>query len=200
MSKQISRGFALLEVLVALAIFALVSLMAFRGLTMMLDTRAHVTQQGQKWQDLSRLYVRLQQDLSRVVYRPIRNTWGTEVAAVVGEPNPIGEDDALFAFTRMGLAGQTGRLQGLQRFGYRLRGDKIQMLSWASLDQAPRTHPMVDEVLSGVESLKAVYLGSSGAWHDHWPITNQQPIPPAAIKLNLVLTTGERIEWLFVVQ
>lgn len=200
MSKQLSRGFTLLEVLVALAIFALVSLMAFRGLTMMLDTREQVTQQGQKWQDLSRLYVRLQQDLSRVVYRPIRNTWGTEVAAVVGEPNPIGEDDALFAFTRMGLAGQTGRMQGLQRFGYRLRGDKIQMLSWASLDQAPRTHPMVDDVLSGVESLKALYLGSAGGWHDHWPITNQPPIPPAAIKLNVVLTTGERIEWLFVVQ
>lgn len=200
MLKPLTRGFTLLEVLVALAIFALVSVMAFRGLTMMLDTRERVTQQGQKWQDLSRLYVRLQQDLSRVVNRPIRNSWGTEVAAFVGEPNLIGEDDALFAFTRMGLAGQTGTMQGLQRFGYRLRGDKIEMLSWASLDQAPRTHPIVDEILSGVASLKANYLGTTGAWHDHWPITNQQPIPPVAIKLNLVLITGERIEWLFVVQ
>ncbi|MDD4962642.1 MAG: type II secretion system minor pseudopilin GspJ [Gallionella sp.] len=200
MFKHPTRGFTLLEVLVALAIFALVSVMAFRGLTMMLDTRERVTQQGQKWQDLSRLYVRLQQDLSRVVNRPIRNSWGTEVAALVGEPNPVGDDDALLSFTRMGLAGQTGRLQGLQRFGYRLRGNKVEMLSWTSLDQAPRVRPMVDEVLSGAASLKANYLDMTGTWHDRWPMTNQQPVPPVAVKLNLVLLTGEHIEWLFVVQ
>ena len=195
-----TRGFTLLEVLVALAIFALVSAMAFSGLTTMLDTRLRVTQEGKKWQDLSRLYARLQQDLSSLANRPIRNTWGTEEPALLGDPHPIGENAALLALTRMGLAGQTGKLQGLQRFAYRLRGDKIEMLSWSSLDQAPRMHPNVDELLSGVSSLQANYLDAHGVWQDHLPLTNQPAIPPVAVKFILALTTGERIDWQFVVQ
>ncbi len=67
--KSSVRGFTLLELLVALAIFALMSAMAFRGLNVMLDTRQQVTSNGRKWQDLARLQTRLQQDLAQVVLR-----------------------------------------------------------------------------------------------------------------------------------
>jgi general secretion pathway protein J len=189
-----------LEVLVALAIFALVSAIAFRGLTLILDTRQRVTEEGRKWQDLSRLHSRLQQDFSQIVDRPVRNSGGLEMPAFFGNFNPIGEEEALFTFTRMGLAGQTDRAQNLQRLGYRLRGDKIQMLSWASLDQAPRESPLVDEVLSGVASLQAAYLDSTGVWQDHWPTQGQYIPPPRAVKLTLVLTTGESILWQLLIQ
>ena len=122
------------------------------------------------------------------------------MAALVGELNPVGEDAALLSFTRMGLAGQTDRSQNLQRLGYRLRGDKIEMLSWSSLDQAPRERPVLDEVLTGVAKLEADYLDSAGHWQNHWPVSGQLTNPPAAVRFTLVLNTGETIIWQFIVQ
>lgn len=198
--KRAARGFTLLELLVALAIFALMGAMAFRGLTVILDTRQQVTDSGRKWQDLSRLQVRLQQDLAQVVLRPIRDTRGVEMPNFVGELNPVGEDAALLSFTRMGWAGQSDRSQNLQRVSYRLREQRIELLSWSSLDQAPRERPVVDTLLEGVSSLQVDYLDAAARWQNHWPIAGQFALPPVAVKWTLVLNSGEKIVWQWVVR
>lgn len=192
-----SKGFTLLEVLVALSIFALVSAIAFRGLNLIMDTRARVTEEGRKWQDLSRLYVRMKQDLSMTVNRPVRDSRDLPATAVSGDPNPVGEDNALISVTRSGLAGQQGSLQGLQRFGYRLRGDKVEMLSWPVLDQAPRSRPVADELMGGVASMDAKYLDAGGLWQDRWPMPGHIADLPVAVKVSLVLASGEQIMWQF---
>ncbi len=200
MNRLSTRGFTLLEILVALAIFALISAFSFRGLSLILDTRTRVTQETRKWQDLSRLSVRLQQDLSSVINRPIRNNGGTEIACFTGDANPIGEDAPLFAFTRLGLPGQTDKSQNLQRVGYRLRGTTLEMLSWTHLDQGMYERPVVDELLTGLASLNVQYLDAGNAWQNNWPMRYQSSLPPRAVKLTLVLTTGEKIIWQLFVQ
>ncbi len=104
------------------------------------------------------------------------------------------------SFTRLGWAGQTDRSQNLQRVGYRLRAQRIELLSWSSLDQAPRERPVVDALLEGVTSLQAEYLDAAGRWQNHWPITGQFAAPPLAVKWSLVLDSGEKISWQWVVR
>ncbi len=194
-APQRMRGFTLLEILVALAIFALLAAMAFRGLTLLLDTRQQVTASGDKWQQLARLHSRLKQDFASVALRNLRDTRGVEIASFVAEPNPVAEDAALLSFSRMGLAGQGGSLQNLQRIGYRLRNQRLEMLTWSSLDQAPRARPQVEVVFEGVQSLQSRYLDMGGQWRDYWPLANQASMPPLAVQWQLTLLDGSRLDW-----
>ena len=192
-----SLGFTLLELVVALAIFALISVFAYRALDLVLDTRAKVTAEGKKWRDITLLFTRLEQDLSRLANRPVRDSRDLVSPALLGEPVAVGEDDAQLAFTRMGLEGQSGVLNDVQRLGYRLRNGKVEMLIWSVLDQAPRTRPEVESVLSGVKTMELRYLGADGAWWPLWPKPGAPGELPRALEVTLELMSGERMSRFF---
>jgi general secretion pathway protein J len=195
--KRPPSGFTLLELVVALAIFALISIFAYRALDLVLDTRAKVTAEGKKWRNIALLFARLEQDLGRLVNRPVRDSHDLLSPALLGEPVPVGEDDAQLMFTRMGLEGQSGVLNDAQRLGYRLRDGNVEMLVWPVLDQAPRTRPEVDTVLSGVKAMEIRYLGADGTWLPRWPKPGAPGELPRALEITLELTTGERMTRLF---
>ena len=50
-----TRGFTLIEVLVAMIIFAVMAVMAYRGLTAILETRARLDEEASKWRAVSLL-------------------------------------------------------------------------------------------------------------------------------------------------
>jgi general secretion pathway protein J len=83
------RGFTLVEMLVALTIFALMSVLAYRGLNAVLETRAHLTEDNRRWRDIALTLSQLEQDLSMVVDRPVRDSGGSQ-PALAGDPNAIG--------------------------------------------------------------------------------------------------------------
>ncbi|MHB8167671.1 MAG: type II secretion system minor pseudopilin GspJ, partial [Sulfuricella sp.] len=164
---------------------------------LVLDTRAKVTAESKKWRDVTLFFTRLEQDLSRLANRPVRDSRDLLSPALLGEPVAAGEDDAQLAFTRMGLEGQSGVLSDVQRLGYRLRDGKVEMLVWPVLDQAPRTRPDVEVVLSGVKSMKIRYLGAEGAWWTSWPKPGAPGELPRALEVTLELMSGERMSRLF---
>lgn len=183
--------------MVALAIFALISVFSYRALDLVLETRAKVTAEGRKWRDITLLFARMEQDLSRLANRPVRDSRDLSAPALIGEPVAVGEDDAQLAFTRMGLEGQSGVLGDVQRLGYRLRGGNVEMLVWPVLDQAPRTRPEVEAVLSGVKAMELRYLGAEGMWWPRWPKPGAPGELPRALEVTLELTSGERMNRLF---
>lgn len=195
--KRPSLGFTLLELVVALAIFALISAFSYRALDLVLDTRATVTAEGKKWRDITLLFARLEQDMSRLANRPVRDSRDLLSPALLGEPVAAGEDEAQLAFTRMGLEGQSGALNDVQRVGYRLRDGKVEMLVWPVLDQAPRTRPEAEAVLDGVKALEIRYLGAEGAWWPRWPKPGAPGELPRALEVTLELMSGERVSRLF---
>jgi len=64
-----NRGFTLVELLVALAIFALMSGFAYRGLTAMLDARAALAKESRKWRDTALFVGRVERDLAAALPR-----------------------------------------------------------------------------------------------------------------------------------
>ncbi len=82
MSRHSARGFTLVELLVALAIFALVAAFAYRSLAAMLETRQALERETRKWRDASLLVGRLERDLAAVLDRVARGSSGTELAPV----------------------------------------------------------------------------------------------------------------------
>src|SRR5207253_8006967 len=72
-----SKGFTLVELLVALAIFALMSAFAYRALDGMLEARVSLQKESRKWRDVALAIGRLERDLGAALPRRALGSNGT---------------------------------------------------------------------------------------------------------------------------
>jgi general secretion pathway protein J len=191
------RGFTLVEMLVALTIFALMSVLSFRGLTSVLQTREHLTEDNRRWRDLALTLGQIEQDMSMVVNRPVRDSGDLHQPALAGHPQAFGANDAQLSFSRMGMAWQTGALADVQRHGYRLNNGTIEQLVWPVLDQAPRSEPVVHALLERVNRFELRYLDGNGNWQPHWPLPGAAAGLPAALEVVVELDSGASVTRVF---
>ena len=103
------RGFTLLEVLIAIAIFALLAMATYRMLDSVLQTDRGQRQQEQRLRELTRAMAAFERDLLQVRTRPIRDPLGDPLASLYGDS---GKDTRL-EFTRSGWRNPLGQ-QGLE--------------------------------------------------------------------------------------
>ena len=66
-----ARGLTLVELLVVVAIFGILSAFAYRALTVVLDSRGRIEQENRKWRGLALFFARLEQDVAAAVPRPV---------------------------------------------------------------------------------------------------------------------------------
>lgn len=197
MSKR-NRGFTLIEILIAISIFAIMSAFAYRALSSILNARERVAQENQKWREVSTFFARLEADLANAVARSIRNSNNLQVNSFVGNATFTNDSEGQLMFTRMGLPGASGTLAAPQRLGYRVKQGNVEELVWPVLDQGPRTLPAVYALLGGVNSLAIRYMDRNKAWQSSWPLplsnatAAPQPIP-IAVEVALTLDSGETI-------
>lgn len=186
-----SRAFTLVELLVALAIFAILSGFAYRGLTAMLDSREALQRESHKWRDVSVFVGRVERDLAAVLARNATGASGTTLPALSSSLGTVNEGDGL-ALTRSGSPLQANALAAPQRVAYRLVGDHVERLTWAGVDAAPREEPNAVTVLAPVRALSFRFLDPrSGEWRTAWPGSSN--LLPTAVEMTVELASGERI-------
>ncbi len=181
-------GFTLLEVLVAMALFALLGMAAYAGLDAVLKARARLDDENRQWRAVALFWTRLGRDLSAFVERPARLRGGTPQPAFLGEPTVTGEYAAQLEFTRLGPA-DAGNLPP-ERVAYRLRDGKIEWLRWPMVDSGPRATPDIAVLLDHVSALEFSYRDLAGLWNTRWP-PNASMRQPSAVKVTLKLESGE---------
>ena len=199
------RGFTLLELIVVVAIFAVLSILAYGGLSSVLKTRQGVENSLQQIADLQRAYWRLREDLQQVAPRPATDEFGDTRPALFSE---LGGSLVL---TRGGWRNPLNLPRSsMQRIQYELDEEQLIRKSWRSLDQAPNAEPAELMVMDGVLDLRWRFLGEGSAdadsdaqWAESWPADvasgQNNPAAPAPRAIELVLDTkrwGE-IRWLF---
>lgn len=192
-----ARGFTLVEMLVALTIFALMSVLAYRGLDAVLETRAHLADDNRRWRDIALTLAQLEQDLGMAVNRPVRDAGGIELPALVGDSQPVGTEAVQLGVSRMGAAWQPGVPADVQRRGYRLKGGTLEQLAWPVLDRAPHTVPEVHALLDGVRRFELRYLDRSGNWQPRWPLAGVAMPLPAAVEVVIELDRGGSVTRVF---
>lgn len=195
------RGFTLLEILVAVAVFAIFSAMAYGGLARLLENRRHVEAERVYWRNLSLAFLRMQEDFLLARNRPIRDQLGDEQVAFKGQPtDPRALGDPNVEFTRGGILVPNGFTADLQRVGYRLNDDKLMRITWPVLDRAPQTKPERSPILRNVDEFQIRFY-QDGAWIDRWPPlgTNQFTPLPRAVQVTLQIKGREKYTRVFLV-
>ncbi len=207
-STRPMAGFTLLEVLVAIAIFALASAMAYGSLDQVLRARDRLEEERGFWQALTLVMLRLEQDIGQARNRGVRDTDGRLLPPLQGQPaDSLGSGAPGLELTHGGvlLSGE-GLRSDLQRVAYRLEDGVLKRYIWGQLDRAPRSQPIETPLLTGVEEFRARFYDPNGAWTDTWPPpatagtpAGQQPEPPRGVEIRLTLTGRGEFTRLFVI-
>jgi general secretion pathway protein J len=188
-----AAGFTLLEVLVAVGIFALFSAMAYGSLLRILDTRDRLETEREYWRGLSLSLMQIEDDLAQTRPRTVRGTDGLERPAFRGQPvDSRALGDPSLEFTRGGqIVLGDGARSDMQRVGYRLRDSTLSRLVWPALDQPVVSEPRAAPLLDHVEELRVRFYAQPGGWVNAWPATTQTGAPiannalPAAVEMTL---------------
>ena len=204
---HLQRAFTLVELLVALAIFAIMALMSYRTLDSVFQTRQHLSSETARLRDVALLFARLDDDFVALLDRPARNADNLLDDALRLTALLPGADDATLVFTRSGFAGGTSQSAAPQRVGYRVKEGTLELVLWPSLDSAPRTVPRAVPALTGVREAKWRAMDGGGNWQNVWrstPVSSSgatstiaPSLMPAALELSITLANGETFTRVF---
>jgi len=169
-----TRGFTLLEMLVALAVFAVLGLMSSQMINRVLDVHNVAVARGERLSELQRAMSIMQRDVLELTARSVRDE--------MGDPLPtlrVGTDIAL-ELTRSGWRNPLGqRRSELQRVAYALRDGALTRYYWNVLDRAEDSEPVIQTLLNDVTELTVNAVDVSGNAHAYWPLVGDQMQDPA---------------------
>ena len=190
--RRTVAGFTLIELMVALLILSLLALMSYRGLGAVLDARDHVSRESEKWRHVAAFLARFEGDVDLASPRPVRMASGSAPAwqgRPASEPGPRLE------------ASRFASVEGVdspRRFAYRLNEkQEIELWLWPGLDLSPDALPARYPVLTGVQRFELQYLDAGRKWVLAWPTTPGDAAIPRAVRVRIVLVSGESIVRVF---
>jgi len=201
MARRAPRGFTLVELLAALLILSLLALMSYRALGAVLDTRDHLRDEAAKWRRAEGFFAHFESDLRLAAPRPARNA---AVAAGAADAAPLpawrGGADTRGAYTEFSRFAAAEDVDLPRRVAYRLNErNEIELWLWPAADAAPGTAPSRYTALAGVGRFEVHYLNAALVWVDAWPGSTADAPLPRAVRVRVVLDTGEDIVRIFAI-
>ena len=192
------RGFTLLELIVAIAIFSVMAVFGYQGLRNFIAQRAMLDSHEERFISLVSAISLLEQDFANVIVRPVRDQLGDPVAAVNGQ----GGAQAAVALTRQtAWAPLADATSDLRRIEYRVEDDRLIRRTWSVLDRLPDSSYTDKIMLRDVAHFEVQYFGET-SWVDAWPQTRGAlglGVIPRAVSVVLDFRDGRRLERVFMV-
>ena len=166
-SHGVQKAFTLIEVLVALAIFGILSAFAYGALSQTILSAEILGERMDRLQAIQKSVRYLSQDFLQLAPRPVRQELGDSL-----DPALQSDFRSEFALelTHGGWSNPVALPRGtLQRTAYRLEGDELIRYYWTVLDRTLGNEAIAVTILDGVESLLFRYLLDNGDWIEQWP-------------------------------
>jgi general secretion pathway protein J len=188
-------GFTLLEILVALALFAIASVIAYRGLDAVASTKGALDKEIRFWREMGLVFDRMEADFLQSVPHPLRDS--RDILQAPSRGGNVGRENGFFiemvrqdenhAPVRVRYLCEQGRLT--------LRVSAMSFPGAAEGENGPPGS--VDTLLlSAVERCEASFLNEANVWLAEWP-GDQTLARPRAIRLRLALSGRGAFERVF---
>ena len=172
-----SKGFTLLEVLISITIFALLSLAAYQVLQGVLRSGEISKDHSQSLTELQRAMLIMEQDFTQIVARLSRdeNTEEEDLKVLTAGDELFDSQDQGIEFTRLGWKNPLGLLprSNLLRVRYRLKEGQLQRLYFLYPDLIAGQEPQVQVLLNDIEKLSFRFW--DGGWKNTWTSTDELP-------------------------
>ncbi len=189
------KGFTLIEIMVTVFIFAIISTVSYKIVTSLVKTNQIVDETQTKWGDLSLVSANIGRSVNRLIPLVVRDNNGQILPALYGKSNLNGSYDAQLEMTLSGVVGDevTG-IKPPKRVGYRFYKNTLYLVSWPMLNRAVGTTPQIDTLIDQVESFTPQFLYSDGKWYNSWPPEGgRQDSLPVALQINLTMLSSESV-------
>jgi general secretion pathway protein J len=188
-----ARAFTLVELLVALAIFAVLSAFAYRSLAVLLESREALERDSRRWRDIALFVGRFERDVQAALERRSTGVSGTALAPVSSLLDLGGATARGLAVTRSGATLNANALAAPQRVAYRHLEGRVERLAWSAADVGPRAEAKSTPILEDVASLSFRFLDARGEWRGDWGLPGTGEMLPAAVEMTVELAGGERV-------
>lgn len=161
-----SIGFTLVELLVAMAVVAVIGMMALTGLSVVIQQQSIAQERADRWREIQFAMRIITQDLSQIHPRPTREEFGEAwIGSVHADPNSYALE-----FSRGGWANPASFPRGsVLRVAYDAEENVLVRFHWSVMDRTAVTPPIRTELLSGVEEIDVRLIDANGEPHLEWP-------------------------------
>ncbi len=196
MSRQVKKtgGYTLLELLVAVSIFSIISAMSYSGLRTVIEHKNRLEKVGETYKYLEKAFILIEQDLMQMANAPIRDELGDDVRSFFYSDQ---KSSFYFEFTRDGLIDWNDmKLVRQQRIAYLLDDDKLIRRSWKILHRGLKSEPTDAVLLNKVNSIELQWFFEQ--WSDATKLNEEKRLP-RAIKLQIDFAGLGSIERIFAV-
>ena len=194
--KKSNSGFTLLEILIALFIFTLVSLALSNAFYSVMTSQVGTENKAERLREMQMTLLLMSREIAQTINRPIISDTGKEEPAFVGTSR-------YFIFTHLGFANPTGELvrSNLQRTSYGWNEHKLLRLTWDVLDRAPTSLPQTREMLTNIEAIRFEYLDDKNHFYDKWPVDGEtnQPLP-RGVRIYLTIPQWGKMSQLYLIE
>lgn len=177
MKRQL--GMTLIEILVAMSLLAILTVMGYRAFGNLLNAREHIMQTGERWVQLARVLRRVEADLQRLPRQA-----PSEQQPPALQLQPAGQGQQLL----LRLA-SSRYPDGQEYVQYRAAAG----LGWLA---GPATTPPDGEalpLLAGDYRVQWRVLAANGQWYPQWPAADAGSPHPRALEMRVVVPGDETI-------
>lgn len=190
--RRDNKGFTLIEVMIALMIFAVISVLAAAGLKTLLRTHEAIRAESNQLEELQIASVMIERNLSQSIDRSILDEQNSTQFSFLGAPTYL-------EFTHGGLINPDGALlrSTLQRTAYLLKQGNLVQRNWPVLDRTAKTVPTDRILIKNLTNLQFQYMDAKNKYFDTWP--QQTQAFPRAVVMTIALRNWGTMKRVFII-
>jgi general secretion pathway protein J len=186
-------GFTLVELLVAIFVFAIISALAMGGYNELVRQSSIVGDSAGRTRDIQVTMQRISLDFASLEPRPVREPLGDSLQPAL---RADARNDELAELTHSGWSNPAGVPRStLQRVSYRLENNKLRRDYWVVLDRTQTGEPQRAVLLDRVTRVGMRFMDSNRTWHEQWPPLGYSGPDAARLRPIAVEVTLELEDW-----